>query len=99
MIHAQLTMYCSNLNSHLFSLHVVDNEQCMCGYRVEDTRHYFMFCPLYDNIRGKLLDFYQDNHVVMTEDNLLYGIEDESSEINKELFDLVHEFIELSERF
>ena len=58
-----------------------------------------MFCPLYDNIRGKLLDFYQDNDIIMTEDNLLYGIEDGSLDLNKELFELVQEFIELSERF
>ena len=32
MIHAQLRMCCSNLNSHLFSLHVVDSKKCPCGF-------------------------------------------------------------------
>ena len=60
-------MHCSNLNSHLFSLHVVDSEQCPCGFRVEDTKHFFMLCPLYVNNRTNQLDFFAYNNLEMTE--------------------------------
>ena len=99
MIHAQLRMYCSNLNCHLFSLPVIDNEQCPCGSRVEDTRHFFMFCPLYDNIRAALVDFFASIDLEINEYNLLHGIDGESIELNLKLFELVHEYIELSGRF
>ena len=99
MIHAQLRMHCSNLNSHLFALHVLDSEQCLCGYRREDSRHFFMFCPLYDNIRADLVHFFEDNNCIISEKSLLYGLDDESYELNQELFTLVHAFIANSERF
>ena len=99
MIHAQLRMHCSNLNSHLFALHVLENEQCLCGYRCEDNKHFLMFCPLYDNIRIDLVHFFEDNNYIMSEKSLLYGIDGESYDLNQELFALVHKFINDSERF
>ena len=46
IVHAQLRMHCSNLKSHLYELHVIDQPTCICGYRKEDARHYLLFCPL-----------------------------------------------------
>ena len=37
IILAQLRMNCSNLNAHLYSLHVIDSPACGCSHRVEDT--------------------------------------------------------------
>jgi len=52
--HAQLRMHCSKLNSHLYSLHVLDNPSCPCGSVNEDVSHYFYRCPLYQNQRQNL---------------------------------------------
>ena len=47
VIHAQLHMNCSNLNDHLHSLHVIDSPACVCSHSIEDTAHFFLYCPLY----------------------------------------------------
>ena len=47
VIHAQLRMNCSNLNAHLHSLHVIDSPACVCSHSIEDTAHFFLYCPLY----------------------------------------------------
>ena len=59
MIHSQLRMQCSNLNADLHKLHVLDFQNCICGYRSEDARHYLLYCPLYDEYRG-ILENYLD---------------------------------------
>jgi len=43
VIHAQLRMKCSNLNSHLFNLHVVDNPFCNCSVNVIEDKLSFFF--------------------------------------------------------
>jgi len=55
LVHAQLRMQCSNLNDHLYKLHVVESPMCRCSYRCEDSDHFFFHCPLYNAERIKLL--------------------------------------------
>ena len=74
--HAQMRMNCSNLNADLFLLHVVDNPSCSCGFRLEDARHFFLFCPLYTNMRNKLLDFSENHNLHINTHVLLFGYED-----------------------
>ena len=99
--HAQLRMQCSNLNSHLFNLHVVDSPTCPCGHDVEDNNHFFLTCGLYHIIRNnpktRLLAIpnMQDKiHI----DILLFGSDNLPLETNKEIFLAVHEFITESRR-
>ena len=48
--HACLRMGCSKLNVHLMqNIPVIDHEAC--GYPQENMNHFFLHCPLYDNIR------------------------------------------------
>ena len=54
IIHCQLRMHCSNLNSHLVSLHVKDDPKCVCSYKTENTKHFLLDCPLYETHRIKL---------------------------------------------
>ena len=51
--HAQLRMQCSNLNDHLYNLHVIDSPKCSCSYKCEDSNHYLFHCPLYTTERCK----------------------------------------------
>ena len=99
LIHAQLRMNCSNLNAHLYELHVVDQPTCYCGYRYEDARHYLLFCPLYNDLRELLITFFDEHNLHLNVKTLLYGIKDESLELNLQIFELVHFFISQSERF
>ena len=53
---AQLRMQCSNLNGHLYNLHVMDSPKCSCSYKCEDSNHYLFHCPLYTTERCNMLD-------------------------------------------
>ena len=55
IIHSQLRMQCSNLNDHLYKLHVIDTSACICSHFCEDCYHFFFQCPLYAVQRIKLL--------------------------------------------
>ncbi len=52
---AQLRIGFNDLNFHLFNKGCVESPLCLCGNVFEDTKHFLMICPLYDNIRTKLL--------------------------------------------
>ena len=52
--HTKLRVNASNLNAHLFSLQKVDSPSCSCGYPSENTKHFLLTCPLYQNQRDSL---------------------------------------------
>ena len=100
MIHAQMRMMCSNLKSHLHSLHVVDDPSCMCGHQREDNKHFLLHCPLYNDLRETLIQFFTANGIDFTLNNLLYGLNGmDDEDINRKLFDHVHTYIQMTERF
>ena len=100
MIHAQMRMHCSNLKSHLFSLHVVEDAACVCGHIVEDNKHFFLDCPLYNDLRETLFNFCRTNGIIINVKTLLYGIGDEvNQQLNRDLFEHVHYYIQMTERF
>ena len=43
--HSQMRMLCSKLNSHIFSLHVIDSIGCQCGFNKQDNNHFLLYCP------------------------------------------------------
>ena len=94
IIHAQLRMKCSNLNDHLFKLHVIDSPLCVCKLGVEDSEHYLFTCPLYFAQRNEVNEF-----VNATLDNLLYGDCNLDLESNINIFKAVHVFINDTKRF
>ena len=99
--HSQLRMKCSKLNSHLFLLHVTDSSQCLCGYYSEDSEHYLLQCNLYNISRYKMLKSMQDLGVEksdVTVDTLLFGTEKYDFVTNKNLFNIVHIYIEETAR-
>lgn len=98
LIHAQFRMECSNLNSHLFDLHVVDNSYCSCMNGREDCFHFFFSCPLYNVERLKLFNDVQKLCVVSLE-CLLYGDKKLNLNQNLEIFGYVERFILETGRF
>ena len=91
-------MNCSNLNAHLYSLHVIDSPTCGCSHRVEDTAHFFLDCPLHYAqrllLRNTVTRFSQ-----FRLETLLYGDDNLDYESNVASILAVHEFIKDSERF
>ena len=97
--HSRMRMQCSKLNYDLYcKLYVLDNPSCQCGASRETARHFFMECPLYDNIRGKLFTTVT-NHAACSVDTFLFGEPSLQSEENRSIFDAVHEYICESKRF
>ena len=54
--HTRLRVGLSTLNAHLFRIQHKNTQSpaCACGYQNEDTNHYLLWCPLYDNNRKQL---------------------------------------------
>ena len=97
--HAQLRMNCSKLNSHLFSLHVLDRSECSCGFNLEDSKHYLLHCPLYVNARQRLLTSLSSiNNLNIDESVLLFGSADHSKNDNLIIFQAVQIYIKDTNR-
>jgi hypothetical protein len=101
LIHSQLRMKCSDLNSHLFNLHVVDNPFCnYCNNVIEDAYHFFFSCPLYHWGRINLLENINEIEPInVTLDISLFGKNELTPENNLRIFGCVEEFINSSGRF
>ena len=98
IILAQLRMNCSNLNAHLYSLHVIDSPASGCSYRVEDTAHFVLDCPLHYAQRLSLKNTVTRYSQFRLE-TLLYGDDNLDYESNVEIILTVQEFIKDSEKF
>ena len=103
IIHAQMRMQCSKLNDHLFKLHVVDSPACPCGHTIENNEHFLLNCPLYNDIRYNLFKALHDNFDIenntISTKMLLEGYDAFDYNKNCLMFDLVHKFLEASQRF
>ena len=99
IVHAQLRMECSRLNAHLNDLHVLDDPQCVCGFRCEDSRHFLLNCPLYNQHRNELRAFCVEANIEFTVNNLLFGSKKVDLALNLKLFEMVHNFIQNTGRF
>ena len=97
--HSRLRIGCSKLNYDLCcKLHVIDNPACRCGAQNENASHFFLHCPLLNDLRLNLKDIVE-KHSTFNIKMLLFGDKGLSMEINQSVFKAVHEFIVLSERF
>ena len=92
-------MQCSKLNYDLnCRLYVRDDPACRCGATRETACHFFMNCPLYQNIRIELFAAVR-KHAVCSIETLLFGDVNLTNDANKSIFDAVHDFISQSNRF
>ena len=96
--HAQLRMKCSKLNSHLFLLHVADSPACSCGFDNEDTNHYLLNCPLFNNERHHMLQAVFLHVNTITRNTLLFGCEELDHQGNLDIFTAVHHYINTTKR-
>ena len=99
IIHAQMRMKCSNLNSDLYDLHVKDNPSCMYCNQIEDANHFFLSCPMYTVEREQMIDTIHQQIDNIDINTILYGNESISIEQNQIIFQTVHEYIKNSGRF
>ena len=98
VIHAQLRMNCSNLNAHLHNLHVIDSPACVCSHSIEDTAHFFLYCPLY-YIQRLALQNIVSRYTEFKLETLLFGDTNIDNVDNITIILAVHDYIKNSGRF
>ena len=96
--HTRLRIGCSLLREHLYNMHVVDNTLCRCGAEIEDTSHYLLACPMFDDKRDTMLNTISRISMINL-DVLLFGNPLLSLNDNRIIFGAVHKFIIESRRF
>lgn len=98
--HCQLRNNSSNLNADLYSHHLIASPLCQkCFLEVEDSKHYFLHCPIYASQRKSLFDYMNDNSIPITIKNLLFGSDKLTFQDNLLLFDKIHFYIKSTNRF
>ena len=96
---SRLRMQCSKLNFDLCCrLYVCDSSACRCGATRETAEHFFMDCPLHNEIRDKLFTAVS-KHTACSTETFLYGDTNLSDIANFSIFDAVHDYICQSNRF
>ena len=88
----------NNLNAHLHSLHVIDSPACVCSHSIEDTAHFFLYCPLYYTQRLALQNIVS-RHTEFKLETLLFGDTNIDNVDNITIILSVHDYIKNSERF
>ena len=90
----------SDLNSHLFNKGCTISPECQCGYHTEDTNHFLILCPNYQEIRHEMLT--KINNLDITQpintDLLLFG-KDLPEMVHNSLQHYLSEMLINSERF
>ena len=81
-----------------YKLYARDSPACRCGSSRETAFHYLFKCPLYNDIRAKLISDVSQ-HTACSIDILLHGDRTLSLEANRRVFDAVHNFICDTNRF
>ena len=98
VIQAQLRLQCSNLKSHLSSLHVTDDPQCICTTGNEDCLHFCFECPLYLEQRQQLsITVMQLSRFVLYV--FLFGVGSVDLNTNQQIFAAVQKYNKDSNRF
>ena len=101
IIICQLRNSASNLNSDLFYSHLCDSPACRCGFPIEDSYHYFLYCPLYTNQRIRLSNSIAvlDVNIPLSIETFLYGYNSHVFNSNDMLLKIVQEYIRDTKRF
>ena len=95
VLHARLRLECSSLNYDLYRKSIINDPSCACG-EVETTKHFLLSCSIYDDLRHTL---FSTLPCPLTLNNLMYGSEHLTTELNTDLFLKVQKYIIASNRF
>jgi hypothetical protein len=98
VIMSRLRMCCSDLAHHLFEMNIVENPNCACG-EIENTEHFFFFCPLFIYSRNTLKDDLQNLNADFNLDIILHGAPDQDKLTNKLIVIAVNEYLCETRRF
>ncbi len=98
---AQLRIGFSDLNDHLFLKGCLEDPQCLCGYRCENTSHFLLECPLYSNIRNNMIQKINqlNSSLTVNANLLLYGDETLNFTSNNLIQTYLSEMLRSSQRF
>ena len=83
-------MRCSELNHHLFDMHIIPSAICQCG-DIESTLHYFVQCPKYNVIRRLLVNQLTLLELDLNLETILYGCQND--DINVDIVEAVDEYM------
>ena len=107
--HTCLRLGLSHLRAHLFSHNLIDNPVCQfCNLEPEDTDHYILRCPTYNNVRVRYLmeiaNLLHPTYIASLDDEklvniFLYGDNELNFETNKQLILMAQAFLVDSKRF
>ena len=95
--HTRLRLGISNLNHDLVQRHLLDDPACDCGFAAETTEHFLLHCNRYDQQRAATIDNLPRHLLNLT--TLVKGDNSLNHSQNKVVFEIVQDFIEVSERF
>ena len=95
--HTRLRLGISNLNYDLHRRHLLLYPTCGCGFQEENAEHFLLHCPLYEEQRNATISNLPLE--VRLIDVLIKGKDTLSNEFNSVIFDIVQDFIEISDRF
>ena len=97
IFHARLRHQCSSLNSDLYRINITNDPKCQCGAPYEDSIHYLMECPLYQNERYCLFRNLRETNKNI--EALLFGNDENSINENSNIFNKVRAYIRQTKRF
>lgn len=95
ILHCRLRLGCSSLKNDLYRKNIVDSPLCTCG-AVETISHYLLHCPNYIPQRHF---YFRNLPCPITLNNLLYGDERLSPDLNIVVLQSVHAYIQSTKRF
>ena len=93
ILHARLQHQCRSLNSDLYRINITNDPKCQCGAPFEDSTHYLMECPLYQNERDCLFRNFRETQT------LLFGNDEINISENSIIFNKVRAYIRQTKRF
>jgi hypothetical protein len=88
---------CNLYNSDLFRINIINDPKCQCGAPFEDSIHYLMECPLYQNERDCLFRNLWETHTNI--ETLLFGNDEINISENSMMFNKVRAYIRQTKIF
>ena len=87
-------MKCSELRQHLYNMHIIDDNKCICGL-VETSEHFLFHCPLYTAIRTEMRTSFEENNIDFKINIVLNG----DVHNNNKIIKVVDTYLSDSKRF